>query len=306
MAGDWIKMRCNLDTDPAVFQIAAQLGLDELSVVGRLWKVWAWADQHVGGECHATGVTDVTLDRISTTPGFAAAMRRVGWITGESDSPALPRFDRHNGQSAKTRALATERQARKRHADVTPESRPEREQRREEKSNTPIVPKGDDSASASAEMVQPDPPQLLRAKAIFRMRPGTPFDRSQARAWKTARAAVAATTDDEWLQLESYYCAVIASRDDYRRKDLATLLNNWSCELTRAAAHCERHGLASGNSQKKEMGGPSADIWHAALAGLYPEMDPAAMPYAHWSEIPESLRQEILEVIALETRKEAA
>jgi hypothetical protein len=305
MAGDWIKMRCNLDTDPAVFQIAAQLGLDELSVVGRLWKVWAWADQHVS-DCHATGVTDVTLDRISTTPGFAAAMRRVGWITGESDSPALPRFDRHNGQSAKTRALATERQARKRHADVTPESRPERDQRREEKSNTPIVPKGDDSSGVAEEIPTPDSPQLLRAKAIFRMRPGTPLDRSQARAWKTARAAVAGTTDDEWLQLESYYCAVIASRDDYRRKDLATLLNNWSGELTRAAAHCERHGLASGNSQKKETGGPPADIWHAALVALYPDAPPESMPYAQWSDIPESLRREILEVIAAAEREEAA
>lgn len=305
MAGDWIKMRCNLDTDPAVFQIAAQLGLDELSVVGRLWKVWAWADQHVS-DCHATGVTDVTLDRISTTPGFAAAMRRVGWITGESDSPTLPRFDRHNGQSAKTRALATERQSRKRHADVTPESRPMRDQRREEKSNTPIVPKGDDSSGVAEEIPTPDSPQLLRAKAIFRMRPGTPLDRSQARAWKTARAAVAATQDNEWLEVESYYAATIPERDDYRRKDLATLLNNWSGELTRAAAHCERHGLASGNSQKKEMGGPPADIWHAALVALYPDAPPEAMPYAQWSDIPESLRREILEVIAAAEREEAA
>ena len=305
MAGDWIKMRCNLDTDPAVFQIAAQLGLDELSVVGRLWKVWAWADQHVS-DCHATGVTDVTLDRISTTPGFAAAMRRVGWITGESDSPTLPRFDRHNGQSAKTRALATERQSRKRHADVTPESRPERDQRREEKSNTPIVPKGDDSSGVAEEIPTPDSPQLLRAKAIFRMRPGTPLDRSLGRAWKTARAAVADTTDDEWRQLESYYCDVIASRDDYRRKDLATLLNNWSTELTRAAAHCQRHGLASGNSQKKETGGPPAEIWHAALVALYPDTDPATMPYSQWSDIPESLRHEILAAIVLAEQEEAA
>ena len=305
MAGDWIKMRCNLDTDPAVFQIAAQLGLDELSVVGRLWKVWAWADQHVS-DCHATGVTDVTLDRISTTPGFASAMRRVGWITGESDSPTLPRFDRHNGQSAKTRALATERQARKRHGDVTPESRPIRDQRREEKSNTPIVPKGDDSSAVAEEIPTPDSPHLLRAKAIFRMRPGTPLDRSQARAWKTARAAVAATQDNEWLEIESYYAATLPERDDYRRKDLATLLNNWSGELTRAAAHCQRHGLASGNSQKKETGGPPADIWHAALVALYPDAPPEAMPYSQWSDIPESLRQEILEVIAAAEREEAA
>jgi hypothetical protein len=169
--------------------------------------------------------------------------------------------------------------------------------------DTPIVPASGDEAPSAPPA---EDPSLLRAKAIFRMRPGTPLDRSQARAWKTARAAVAGTTDDEWLQLESYYCAVIASRDDYRRKDLATLLNNWSGELTRAAAHCERHGLASGNSQKKEKGGPPDDIWRTALAALYPDFDPATMPYAQWSDIPESLRREILEVIAAAEREEAA
>ena len=293
MAGDWIKMRCNLDTDPAVFQIAAQLGLDELSVVGRLWKVWAWADQHVS-DCHAIGVTDVTLDRISATPGFAAAMRRVGWMEGDADTPALPKFDRHNGQSAKRRALATERQSRKRHADVTPESRPERDQRREEKSNTPIVPKGDDTPPAPAE----EDPQLLRAKAIFRMRPGTPLDRSQARAWRTAQPAAAGTTEPEWQLLEAYYCAVIPSRDDIRRRDLATLLNNWSGELTRAAAWADRVGWYPENSQKKETGPgePDEEIWRAALEGLYPDGDLNA--YRRWRDIPESLRVEILEAIA--------
>jgi len=293
MAGDWIKMRCNLDTDPAVFQIAAQLGLDELSVVGRLWKVWAWADQHVS-DCHAIGVTDVTLDRISATPGFAAAMRRVGWMEGDADTPALPKFDRHNGQSAKRRALATERQSRKRHADVTPESRPERDQRREEKSNTPIVPKGDDTPPAAAE----EDPLLLRAKGLFRMRPGTPLDRSQARAWRTAQPAAEGTTEPEWQLLEAYYSAVIPSRDDIRRRDLATLLNNWSGELTRAAAWADRVGWYPENSQKKETGAgePDEEIWRAALEGLYPDGDLNA--YRRWRDIPESLRVEILEAIA--------
>lgn len=308
MAGDWIKMRCNLDTDPAVFQIAAQLGLDELSVVGRLWKVWSWADQHVS-DCHAIGVTDVTLDRISGTPGFAAAMRRVGWIEGDSDAPALPKFDRHNGQSAKRRALATERQSRKRHADVTPESRTERDQRREEKSNTPIVPaSGDEAPSASAGKSE-DPnedPLLLRAKAIFRMRPGTPLDRGLARAWSKAAPAVAATLGSEWSQLEAYYAAEIPERDDIRRRDLSTLLNNWTTEITRAWDWCVRTGFHPENSQKKEKGAgePDEDIWRAALEGLYPDADPGT--YRTWRDIPDSLRAEILEVLRTDAEMEAA
>lgn len=132
MAGDWIKMRCNLDTDPAVFQMAAALGIDELAVVGRLWKVWTWADQHVS-DCHAISVTCSVLDRITTTPGFSEAMRKVGWLEGRDGALSFPRFDRHNGQTAKNRALATNRQAKKRHDDVTLSSLHERDQRREEK-----------------------------------------------------------------------------------------------------------------------------------------------------------------------------
>jgi hypothetical protein len=133
MAGDWIKMRCNLDTDPAVFQMAAALEMDELAVVGRLWKVWTWADQHVS-DCHAISVTCSVLDRITTTPGFSEAMRKVGWLEGRDGALSFPRFDRHNGQTAKNRALATNRQAKKRHDDVTLSSLHERDQRREENS----------------------------------------------------------------------------------------------------------------------------------------------------------------------------
>ena len=159
---------------------------------------------------------------------------------------------------------------------------------------SPIVPKGDDTPPAPAE----EDPQLLRAKAIFRMRTGTPLDRSQARAWRTAQPAAEGTTEPEWQLLEAYYCAVIPSRDDIRRRDLATLLNNWSGELTRAAAWADRVGWYPENSQKKETGAgePDEEIWRAALEGLYPDGDLNA--YRRWRDIPESLRVEILEAIA--------
>ena len=159
---------------------------------------------------------------------------------------------------------------------------------------SPIVPKGDDTPPAPAE----EDPQLLRAKGLFRMRTGTPLDRSQARAWRTAQPAAAGTTEPEWQLLEAYYCAVIPSRDDIRRRDLATLLNNWSGELTRAAAWADRVGWYPENSQKKETGPgePDEQIWRAALEGLYPDGDLNA--YRRWRDIPESLRVEILEAIA--------
>jgi hypothetical protein len=139
--------------------------------------------------------------------------------------------------------------------------------------------------------------------ALFRMRPATPLDRSSARAWKTAKAAVAATSDAEWSRLEAYYADVIPSKDDYRRQDLSTLLNNWSGELTKATRYCERQGLHPENSQKKETPPPADDLWREVLHALYPDSDPSV--YSTWSQVPDSLRTEILSAIQL-VEKEAA
>jgi hypothetical protein len=138
MAGDWIKMRCNLDTDPAVFQIAAALEMDELAVVGRLWKVWAWADQHCA-DCNAVSVTRNVLDRITSTPGLADAMQKVGWLEGLDGALSFPHFDRHNGQTAKKRALTKNRVEKTRTDSVTLPALQERYQRREEKSSSITV-----------------------------------------------------------------------------------------------------------------------------------------------------------------------
>jgi hypothetical protein len=40
--------------------------------------------------------------------------------------------------------------------------------------------------------------------------------------------------DDEIAALDRYYSATIAAKDDYRRRDVVTLLNNWQGEVDRA------------------------------------------------------------------------
>jgi hypothetical protein len=168
-------------------------------------------------------------------------------------------------------------------------------------SNTPIVPKGDENPEPPAEE---KPETLLRAMALFRMRPATPLDRSSARAWKIAKAAVAATSAAEWSRLEAYYAADLPDKDDYRRQDLSTLLNNWSGELTKAARYCERQGLHPDSAKKEKDGGaPPDDLWREVLHALYPDSDPSV--YSTWSQVPDSLRTEILAAIQL-AEKEAA
>lgn len=143
MAGDWIKMRFGLQDDPAVIGIAAMTGLDEYAVVGRLHKLWSWADQQ-SRDGHAPNVTEVWVDRHVGRDGFALAMAKEGWLLIGKDGVSIPNFDRHNGKSAKKRALAADRKATQRSGQKS-RSEGDKNVTREEKRRinnppTPFVP----------------------------------------------------------------------------------------------------------------------------------------------------------------------
>lgn len=129
MASDWIKVEMSTMDKPEVRRIARVLGIDRDAVVGKLVRLWAWFDQNtVDG--HVDGVVSTDVDDICGQAGFAAAVADVGWIEcdDEAERVSLPNFDRHNGQTAKTRASKSRRQSewrRKRDADVdAPVDRP--------------------------------------------------------------------------------------------------------------------------------------------------------------------------------------
>jgi len=108
---DWIKMRKDLPDDPAVFKLAGILKLDRLSVVGRLYAFWAWADKHaVDGR--VDGATSHVVDDVAHLPGFSDALESVGWLLVGENHITIPKHERHNGESAKERELKNARQAR--------------------------------------------------------------------------------------------------------------------------------------------------------------------------------------------------
>lgn len=109
MAGDWIKMRQDLHDDPAVVQIALLIDTEEDSVVGKLHRLWCWADKHTT-DGTAPAITSKWVDRYVSKTGFADAMAKAGWISFSADGVTFPSFDIHNGQSAKVRAEASIRQ----------------------------------------------------------------------------------------------------------------------------------------------------------------------------------------------------
>lgn len=141
MAGDWIKMRVDLGTSPKVVRIASALRADRLRVIGGLHAVWCLFDVHsVDGRLD--GYTEEALDELIGFQGFSDAMLAVGWLVDTGDGLEAPRFDEHNGQSAKRRAMETERkrEARKMSAPDADKKRSREEKRREDK--PPTAPQG--------------------------------------------------------------------------------------------------------------------------------------------------------------------
>jgi len=108
---DWIKMRCDLRTHPKVVRMAGALGADKLRVVGALHAVWSIFDAH-SADGILDGYTFKAIDIELGWKGFAQAMSDIGWLV-DVDGRGLetPRFEEHNGQSAKRRAQETARKA---------------------------------------------------------------------------------------------------------------------------------------------------------------------------------------------------
>lgn len=149
MAGDWIKMRIDLQSHPKVVRILSATRTDKFRVIGGLHSVWSVFDLH-SEDGRLKGYTPEALDHVIGWEGFARAMESVGWLLFDGlETLTLPEFSEHNGQSAKRRA---EDQKRKRDArnsvrnvsgDDADKKRTREEKRREE----------DKSKSAGADLL---------------------------------------------------------------------------------------------------------------------------------------------------------
>ncbi|MCU5774717.1 hypothetical protein N5923_21805 [Erwiniaceae bacterium BAC15a-03b] len=153
MASSWIKIEVITPDKPEIYQIAEILKLDPDAVLGKLVRLWAWADQQtVDGHtsCNTMSVTKTAIDRITFTSGFASALIKAGWLLESQQAMIFPNFERHNGNSSKKRALTNRRVSEhrqgKRSGNAAGVSRhdqkrlPEEEREKETKSNNNIVP----------------------------------------------------------------------------------------------------------------------------------------------------------------------
>ncbi len=141
MAGDWIKMRADLQTSPKVVRIASALKADRLRVIGALHAVWCLFDVH-SDDGQLDGYTLETLDDLIGFPGFGAAMCAVEWLAEGPQAIAVPRFSEHNGQSAKRRAQEAQRKRTER-GQASASDADKKRTREEKRRNNPKAPSGD-------------------------------------------------------------------------------------------------------------------------------------------------------------------
>jgi hypothetical protein len=225
MAGDWIKIEHWTQDKPEVFQMADLLNIDPDAVLGKLIRVWVWADQQTtNGNAGVTldalqdrciNVTRSLLDRLAGVPGFASAMEKVGWLKSDEAGLWFANFDRHNGETAKTRALTAKRvqkhRAKKGNATVTPAALPREEKRRED-INPPTPPESGGTVNqptgltnGQAEKAKQPTPKELRIEAIY-----------QAYPRKVAKKA--ALTAIEKALKEATFEELLEATQDYARR----------------------------------------------------------------------------------------
>lgn len=199
MAGDWIKIRHNLDEDPRVLRIAQLLSIDDLDLlVGKLWRFWRYGDtQTVDGFIPFASAE--TVDRITRLSGLGNALVAVGWIDVSDKGVQIVRFDDHISESAKRRASNTSRQRKLRgRAPVAQPARQERdepptkalprEEKRREEETPPFPPSGGGKKN-SPEVVDPSGQPIRRE--VFPIPAGidTPAFRTAWDRWKRHSAS---------------------------------------------------------------------------------------------------------------------
>ena len=191
MAGDWIKMQKSLPRDPRVVRISSALKADRLRTVGGLFSAWCLFDEQTE-DGKLDGYTPEILDDLIGMPGLAMAMHSVGWLEIDGGALRVPRFDEHNGQSAKRRSQENVRKMSARKADKCPQEKtpcvPEMsalEKRREDNINKRMEKPSCDEISEYGKTLDPPFTRALAFLAFYDSN-GWKVGKNPMKDWKAA------------------------------------------------------------------------------------------------------------------------
>jgi len=226
-------MQKSLPRDPRVVRISSALKADRLRTVGGLLSAWCLFDEQTEDGI-LEGYTPELMDEIIGMPGLAMAMNAVGWLDIEGDCLRVPRFDEHNGQSAKRRAQDVVRKMSARKADKVPQTKQTKsglEKNREEKSIIPPNPQGGLVLEVE-ESFKPDHQKIAVGQLLGR-RESTQWNTEEIRLLKS----LGIIHPDDMALMQDFYGADIPKDDDRRRTTIERLLKHWNGELDKARAY---------------------------------------------------------------------
>ena len=123
MAGDWIKLEKATVDKPEIAILAKALQVSHGEAFLSVVRVFIWADGNVSdGVVPYLSPADVdTLSRALPGTCEALASPSIGWLSVRDNAVHFSNWDRHNGASAKQRALDNEK---KRRSRTRPPKRP--------------------------------------------------------------------------------------------------------------------------------------------------------------------------------------
>jgi hypothetical protein len=113
MRRPWIKIETCTPDKPEICSLSTQLKLDEDTVVGKLVRLWSWAELN-RIDPNDLGVTKEFIDKVVGRKGFAAALEKTGWLSETEEKLSFRNFKRHNSPVAQNKALTAKRVARHR------------------------------------------------------------------------------------------------------------------------------------------------------------------------------------------------
>lgn len=173
MSGDWAKVELNTPDKPEVWQIAEILDIDPDAAFGKVFRIWAWFDEHTE-DGNAPSVTKKLLDRKVGVTGFCESMLQAGWMTEFEGVITLTNFGKHNGETAKKRANTAKRVSQHRantsstacNAQSVTSALAREEKRREEKKDLETIVQASASTPEDGQISIPPekPPQAEKVQ----------------------------------------------------------------------------------------------------------------------------------------------
>ncbi|MDP1590517.1 MAG: hypothetical protein Q8M07_22375 [Prosthecobacter sp.] len=118
MRRPWIKVEVSTPDKPEICAIASRLRMDEDAVVGKLIRLWSWAELNRVNP-NDLSVTKEFLDKLVSKKGFTEAMILSGWLGIDGERLFFPNFGKHNGEDSKVRGLTAKRVEKHRKSKLT-------------------------------------------------------------------------------------------------------------------------------------------------------------------------------------------